>query len=142
MMDFDATLLIQFFNFLILLVLLNFLLFKPVLRALDKREKTIGSLFTKAEDVQGESLKLEKLYDEQAKERKKPIFESRDVILADAHAASTGIIEKARKDLSAELTRVKGEIESDSRKVRDALMADVERLGAEAAEKILKRSIR
>jgi F-type H+-transporting ATPase subunit b len=142
MMDFDATLLIQFFNFLILLILLNFLLFKPVLRALDKREKTIGSLFTKAEDVQGESLKLEKLYEEQAKERKKPIFESRDVILADAHTASTGIIEKARKDLSAELTRVKAEIESDSKKVRDALMADVERLGTEAAEKILKRSIR
>ena len=61
--------------------------------------------------------------------------------MAKAHTVSTGIIEKARKDLSEELTRVKGEIEQESRKVRDALMADVEKLGIEAAQKILKRSV-
>ena len=49
MIDFNYTILIQFANFLVLLILLNFLLFKPVLKALSKREKTIGSFFEKAQ---------------------------------------------------------------------------------------------
>ena len=61
--------------------------------------------------------------------------------MSEAHKVSTGIIEKARKDLSEELARLKAEIESDTKKVRTALIADVERLSAEAAEKILRRSL-
>ncbi len=141
MMQFDTTLLYQFANFLILLVLLNFLLFKPVLRVLEKREKTIGSLFEKVQDVKQETVGLEKSYEEQTKERRKPILEFRASSIADVHTVSTGIMEKARKDLSEELAKLKAEIESESKKVRDALMADVEKLGSEAAEKILKRSV-
>lgn len=141
MMEFDKTLLFQFLNFLIMMILLNVLLFKPVLRALEKREKTIGSLFGKAETVKQDTVSLEKSYEEQTKEKKRPILESRDSAMSEAHKVSTGIIEKARKDLSEELARVKTEIEVESKKVRDALMADVERLATEAAQKILRRSL-
>lgn len=141
MMKFDVTLLIQFVNILILMIIFHFFLFKPVLRALDKRQKTIGSLFNRVEEIKTETVDLEKSYEEQAKERKKPIVEYRDSAMSEAHSASTGIIEKARKDLSDELARVKTQIEGESKKVRDALMADVERLAGEAAEKILRRSL-
>jgi F-type H+-transporting ATPase subunit b len=141
MMKFDVTLLIQFANILVLMIVLNFFLFKPVLRALDKRQKTISSLFGKVEDTKTETVGLEKSYDEQAKEKKRPILAYRDSSISEAHSASTGIIEKARKDLSDELTRVKSQIEGESKKVREALMADVEKLAGEAAEKILRRSV-
>ena len=140
-MEFDKTILIQFLNILILMILFNFFLFKPVLRALDKRQKTISSLFSKVEDIKAETVGLEKSYDEQAKEKKKPILEFRDSSMSEAHSASTGIIEKARKDLSDELARVKSQIEGESKKVREALMSDVEKLAGEAAEKILRRSL-
>jgi F-type H+-transporting ATPase subunit b len=140
-MEFDKTLLIQFLNILILMILFNFFLFKPVLRALDKRQKTISSLFDKVEDIKAETVGLEKSYDEQAKEKKKPILEFRDSSMSEAHSVSTGIIEKARKDLSDELARVKSQIEGESKKVREALMSDVEKLAGEAAEKILRRSL-
>jgi F-type H+-transporting ATPase subunit b len=140
-MEFDKTILIQFLNILILMILFNFFLFKPVLRVLDKRQKTIGSLFDKVEDIKAETVGLEKSYDEQAKEKKKPILEYRDSSMSEAHSVSTGIIEKARKDLSDELARVKSQIEGESKKVREALMSDVEKLAGEAAEKILRRSL-
>ena len=139
--QFDYTLLIQFFNILILLVLLNIFLFKPVLRAINKRETTIGSLFGRVQGVSEEAEKMEKSYEEIIKEKKKPILEGRVAILSEAHATSTGIIEEARKELSNELTRVKTEIEGESKRVFNLLKADVEKLGAEAAEKILKRSL-
>ena len=141
MITFDYTLLIQFANILILLVIFKFFLFKPVLHALDKREKTITTLFENVQGVKTETAQLEKSYEERTKERKKPILESRDSSMAEAHRVSTGIIEKARKDLSEELARLKAEIETESAKVRTALIADVERLSAEAAEKILRRSL-
>jgi len=141
MIEFDRTLLIQFANILILLIIFKFFLFKPVLHALDKREKTISALFEKVQDVKTETATLEKSYEEQTKERKRPILESRDSSMAEAHRVSTGILEKARKDLSEELARLKSEIESESKKVRTALIGDVERLSVEAAEKILRRSL-
>ena len=141
MMQFDMTLLWQFLNILILLILLNSFLFKPVLRAIDKRQKTVGSLFTRVKDTKEDSVRLEKSYDDETKERRKPILALRDSTMAEAHATSQAIIDKARKDLSEELTRMKAEIAGESKKIRDALMGDVEKLGHEAAEKILKRSL-
>jgi F-type H+-transporting ATPase subunit b len=136
-----VTLLFQFANIVILLIIFKFFLFKPVLQALDKRERTINTLFENVQSVKTETVTLEKAYEERTKERKKPILESRDSSMAEAHRVSTGIIEKARKDLSEELGRLKAEIESESKKVRTALIADVERLSGEAAEKILRRSL-
>jgi F-type H+-transporting ATPase subunit b len=138
---FDYTLLIQFLNILVLLILLNMFLFKPVLRAINKRETSIGSLFGKVQKVREETEKLEKSYEEVIKEKRKPILEHRDTTLSKAHSESTGIIEKARKELSDELAKVKSQIEGESKKVFDILKGDVERLGTEAAEKILKRSV-
>lgn len=141
MIDFNYTILIQFANFLILLILLNFLLFKPVLKAIGKREKTIGSLFEKAESTKEEAKMMEKSYEDSAKEKKKPILEAKDAILAEARTASMHIIEKARAGLADELSHLRSDIERDSKKVYDTLKVDVERLSHDAAQKILRRSL-
>jgi F-type H+-transporting ATPase subunit b len=141
MIDFNYTLLIQFLNFLILLILLNFLLFKPVLKAINKRKNTIGSLFEKVQGIKEEADKLEKLYDEGARGKRRPILEGKDASLSDAHSTSMHIIEKARAELTEELSKVKGEVNRESRKVFDTLKMEVERLSTEVAQKILKRSL-
>ena len=141
MIDFDYTILIQFANFLILLILLNFLLFKPVLKAIDKRDKTIGLFYEKSQSTEGEAKTLEKSYEDSVKEKKSPILETKDATLAEAHTASMHIIEKARTDLADELLRIRNDIESDSKKVYDTLAMDVERLSRDAVQKILKRSL-
>ena len=140
MIDFNYTLLIQFANFLVLLVLLNFLLFKPVLRAIGRREKTLGSAFQKAEGLKEDVDRLEKSYDEGARERRKPALEEREATLAQANKASMQLITQARAELSGELTKVKARVEQESAEVFDALKSDVDKLSAEVAEKILKRS--
>ncbi|HEY3278134.1 MAG TPA: ATP synthase F0 subunit B [Syntrophorhabdaceae bacterium] len=141
MIKFDSTLLVQFANILVVMVILNFFLFKPVLKAIEKRRKTISSLFEKAGDVKQETVKLEKTYDEETKERRKPILEVRDTSMAEAHNVSQAIIDKARKNLADELARFKAEIGGETTRLRGALMADVEKLAGEAAQKILKRSV-
>jgi len=141
MIDFNYTILIQFANFLILLILLNSFLFKPVLKAISKRDTTISSLFGKSKDIREDLVNLERSYDEKIKERKRPILESKDALLSEAHTNSMHVIEKTRAELSDELVRSKTEIEQESKKIYASLKMEVERLSTEAAQKILKRSL-
>jgi F-type H+-transporting ATPase subunit b len=141
MIDFNITLLIQFLNFIVLLFLLNFLLFKPVLKAINKREGTLGSLFDKVDAVKKEAVRLEQAYAEGSMERKKPVLEGKDASLAEARKSSMHLVEKARTELADELVKVKAEIERESKSASDALRSEVEKLSVEVAEKILKRSL-
>ncbi len=140
MIDFNYTLIIQFLNFLILLVLLNFLLFKPVIKILGKREGTINSLTEGVQSAGDGAKNLEKMYEEGIKEKRRPILdENKDAIL-EANNTSMRLIEKARNQLSEELSRIREDIAKDSTTVFDTLRGEVDKLSAEAAEKILKRS--
>ena len=141
MINFDITILYQFANFLILLIILNFLLFKPVLGALKRREGTINSLAERVEKAKQDSKSFEKRYDEVTREKKKPILDSKDAALSEANTGATKVIEKARLELTEELSRMKGEIEIEGKRVYATLRADVDKLSSEVAVKILKRSL-
>ncbi|MDD3845278.1 MAG: hypothetical protein PHC90_02830 [Syntrophorhabdaceae bacterium] len=141
MINFDVTILYQFIHFLILLFILNFLLFKPVLKALDKRQSAIKGLTDGVERAKQDTIDLEKNYESTFVEKRKPIIGSRDAVLSDANKEAVHVIEKARSELAEELAKIKSEIELEGKKVYDALRGDVSKLSAEAAQKILQRSI-
>jgi F-type H+-transporting ATPase subunit b len=141
MIDFNYTLLIQFFNFLVLLFLLNILLFKPVLKVINKREKTMETLFDNIDGVKQEAVRLEQAYADGSMERKKPILEGKEAALAEARKSSMHLIEEARTELSNELAKVKNEVAMESKRISDALKGEVEKLSTEVTEKILKRSL-
>jgi F-type H+-transporting ATPase subunit b len=141
MIDFNYTLLIQFFNFLVLLFLLNILLFKPVLKAINKREETLVTLFDGVEGIKKEAVRLELAYDEGSRERKKPVLDGKDAALMEAQKSSMRLIEKARTELAEELVKVKSKVERESKSISDALKGEVEKLSTEVVEKILKRSL-
>lgn len=141
MINFNYTILIQFFNFFILLILLNFILFKPVLKALKKRGSTIKQLADSAQTADTDVKTLGKLYEDMTKEKRKPILEGRDLAISEANVTSVRIIEKARAELSEELSRIRAEVGSESKKAFEALEGEVDKLSTEAAEKILRRSL-
>jgi len=140
MIDFNYTILIQFANLLVLMILLNIFLFKPVLKAINKREERIGSSLKNAQSTKENADTLKMSYENTIKEKKKPIVETKDAALIEAHTTATKTIEKARTELSNEISRIRADMESDSKKVRNALKMDVERLSNEVAQKMLKRS--
>ncbi len=139
MLELNYTILIQFLNLLVLLVLLNFLLFKPILNALKKRQATIEDLSEKAEGSRGAVESLSKEYEETLKARKQPILDEREATLKETHSASMKVIEEARRDLTAELAKVRESVRREAEKTLDALKGESDRLSLEIAEKILKR---
>jgi F-type H+-transporting ATPase subunit b len=135
----DYTIFIQFFQFLILLILFNFLLFRPVLNAFKKRQAAIDSLSAKAEDNRHEAEGLGKTYDEQLKGQKLPVMEERDALLKQAASASMKMIEEARQELAEELVKVKDSVKAEADRALEALKVDSDRLASEVVEKIMKR---
>lgn len=137
----DSTIVYQFLNFIIILVFLNFFLFKPVIGALKKREGTIQSLAERVEKAKQDAKDFERQYDEATHARKKPILESKDAALSEANTGATKLIEQARLELTEELSKIKGEIETEGKRVYETLRADVDRLSGDVAAKILRRSL-
>jgi F-type H+-transporting ATPase subunit b len=141
-LDFNYTLLIQFANFLVLLILLNFFLFKPVLKSLARRRAYMQSLSEKVQEENREATEVEKDYEETARERKKPILEQREVTVKEAQASSIKVIEEARRDLTSELDKMKERVKAESEAALQRLSGEADRLSQEAAARILGRPSR
>lgn len=137
----DLTIFIQFFNLLVVLVFLNFFLFRPVLRALSKREDAITSSVVGAKSLEEDTRNLEKAYDDGLREKKRPVIETRDAMISEAHNTSLRMIEEARAELNEELSKIRSKIAEESHQVLEKLKMDVDRLSGEAAERIIQRSL-
>jgi F-type H+-transporting ATPase subunit b len=135
----DYTILIQFGQLMVLLIIFNFLLFKPILNALKKRQGTIDSLVGKTEDYRLEAEGMGKAYDEKLKEKKLPILEERDSLLKQTQAASMKVVEEARQELAGELAKVKDTVRREAEASLESLRAESDRLAKEVVAKIMTR---
>jgi F-type H+-transporting ATPase subunit b len=136
----DITIVYQFCQILVLLLILHFLVFKPVLKVFAKRSQTIQSLSERADDGRHAMEGLGKAYEDTLKDRKAPILEEKDHILKNAHSTSMGLIEEARRDLTGELAKVKDSVKAEADKTFDMLIARSDSLANEIVKKIVKRS--
>jgi F-type H+-transporting ATPase subunit b len=136
----DKTILYQFCQLLILLGVLHFLVFKPFLRALTKRQQTVQSLTEKADGSKQTVADLSKAYEDILKEKREPVIAERENVMKQAHGASMAVIEEARRDLTAEMAKVKDIVKKEAEQTLGALVARSEGLAGEIAAKIMQRS--
>ncbi len=139
MLDFNYTLLIQFANLLILLILLNLFLFKPVLKALAKRRAYMQSLSDKVQEEAKNAAETEKSYEDKVRELKRPILDRKDAAMKEAQAASMKVIEEARRDLTSELDKMKERVKTESDAALQRLSGEADRLSQEVVARVLNR---
>ena len=135
----DQTIFIQFGQILVLLVFFNFLLFKPILNALKKRQDTIDSLDAQGKSDREEAEGMGKTYDEKLKGEGLPILAEKEGLVRQTHAASMKIVEEAREELAGELANVKDACKREAEVALVSLKAQSERLIPEVVAKIMAR---
>ena len=132
-----SQLLTQVINFLLMVILLTKLLYKPVLKALDERKKKIEESLRLAEEIKLEADKNEKKRQEiinKSKQEAKQIIEeakktAKQVeaeIIMKAHNEAEMIIEKGKKD-------IEGEREQMEKQLRNKTIE----IASEMAEKVI-----
>jgi len=121
--DFNATLPLMAIQFVLLMVVLTFIFYKPVSKVLEDREEYINGNLTQASDKLIKADELYKQYDEQLKTAKvnaqatiaKAEKEAKDSValeIGEARADAAKLIERTNKELEAQKSTALAQLET------------------------------
>lgn len=142
MISIDYTMLIQMVNFLLLIVILNQLLYKPILGIIDRRKK-------QAQDTEEEIKRLNQsveeriaAYEEKLRQAKTDALEEKTDIIKKGAEQAKGLIEAARSEIPGMMEQFHGEMNREVSDARGILAGQSHKISVEIAEKLLGRSPR
>lgn len=131
----------QIVNFVILLVILRLLLYKPILGMLNSRKQKIQESLEYADNVKKQAA-------EQQKEFERKLEETRRETQAAAQAAAQvgekereAILAQAREDARKLVEQAKGQIDYERKQMMAELHDEVVRLSLMAAQKVIGQSL-
>lgn len=141
MIELNFTLLIQVFNFLLLVFLLNVVLYKPILKVLDERDRRINGQQAEAKKLQEETQALLAEYNRKLHEAKIDAMNAKNAARSEASEEAGRIIEEARKKADEIVSQVQREIRAGIEQAMKDLEPDVSSMAATMAERILGRKV-
>ena len=137
----DATVFVQIANFLLLLLILNFMLFRPIRNIISKRDQEISGLEKSLEDLEELYGLKEKNIEEKMVLARKEGFTAKEKLKSEATEEENSIFKKASSAIEDKKEQIHKEMESKMADIRKALEAELAGFTNEIAEKILGRSI-
>lgn len=135
----DLSVLWVIFFVLLLTVILDRLLFKPILRVMAERERAITSARELAERSASEARAAGTEFERKTTEARAEVYRQMDEMRRAALAERTEILSRTRAEAEAEVASAAEQLEVDVERARRTLTADAEALGTAAAERILGR---
>ncbi|MCF8042355.1 MAG: hypothetical protein K9K65_03460 [Desulfarculaceae bacterium] len=139
--DIDASLFWQIGNFLVLLVALNFLLYKPIRGIIKQRAEKVaqlsGDITSSEEGTKAKAAEMEA----NLVQARRDGAEVREEMKTQAHGAEREIIDAATAEMEKTVAAVREEIVGEIGQAREDLKGQVQSFGRELAQKILGRSL-
>ena len=134
----NVTLFIQIVQFLIILLIVNFLIVKPVHTTILKREQKIGSLKNKASASLAAIEQKAQEYENRLKATRAEITEYKNQLHADAQTKSQAMIDKAKAENNAELAAARKQIATEANIARETLKAETGELTKQIIQMVTK----
>lgn len=141
MIKLDWTLFLQFANFMILMVVLNALLFKPLRAALQARREAIESSKAKVHDIDEQVQAQIARYEAQLQEARLQGAQERVTLRKAGQEEEARILGAANQTAAEKLQTIKEQIQEEAGTARQALRDETEDLAREIAGKVLGRAI-
>lgn len=141
MIDIDKTLLFQIINFLVLLIALNFILFKPILRIMREREQGISSALGDAKTAQERRQAILEQYNASLAEAKQKAVTTYNAVYQQGLDAQRDMISAERAKASELLDKARKEIAAASSAARTDLKKEAEQLSKDITSKLLGRAV-
>ncbi len=141
MIKIDWTLFLQFANFMILMVVLNTLLFKPLRAALQARKAAIEGSRAKVQDLEEQVQAQIARYEAQLQEARAQGAQERAALRKAAQQEEARIIGEANQHSLEKLQSIKDQIQEEVVVARQALRDETEMLAREIAGKVLGRAV-
>lgn len=141
MVDINISLLIQIGNFIVLLVALHFILFKPIRSIMQERSQTIGGAFTDAKTAQEKMQSLLERYNASLAEAKQKAAASYNTLYQQGLDAQRDMIAAERTKASDLLDKARAEIAATATAARTDLRNEAEKLSKDISSKLLGRAV-
>lgn len=141
MIELDGTLVLQFVNFMILMVVLNALLFKPLRAALKARKETIEGSKAKVQDIDEQVQAQIARYDAQLQEARQQGGQERSALRKTGQEEEVRILGEANRSAAERLQTITAQIQDEANSARQALRGETEALAKEIAGKVLGRAV-
>ena len=130
-----------FLAFIILLLVVFFVAYKPVKKLLKKRGDYVEEKIKSAESKELEATRLLAEANEEVKAKKIQAIEIVDKAVADANREKDAILNKAKKEKLEEIEKARFEIAQEIETSKDEIHREIVSVAIDASSKILEREI-
>lgn len=141
MINLDITFVFQLVNFLVLMLLLNQFLYKPVRKVLAERAGQISGAKEKSAAVDAEVQEKMAEYEARLRAIRSSAADERGALKKEAQAQENAILDKAKAEASDKVAAIKARVAKEAEDARRLLKDSAQTLSAEICEKVLGRSL-
>jgi F-type H+-transporting ATPase subunit b len=141
MLSIDYSVFIQIANFLILLLLLNFILFRPLRRVMSQRSREMDDLAHVAADLQTKAAEHSKTLEENLSSARKQGFKEKEGLRSEALNLEKRMYQEATASAGGKMEQARKTTEENVREIRISLENEIGLFSQELAEKILGRRL-
>lgn len=141
MISLDWTLGLQFVNFFILLIILNKLVYRPLLRVMAERRQTIEGGHQKAKNLEVQIAEKMEHYQQQLSEAKLVANQERNQLKKAAAAEESVLLSEAQGKAGSRLQAIKAQVAAEAADASKTLQKEAGSLAGQIASKILGRNV-
>lgn len=138
----DITLLYQMAIFLALVFVLNILLYKPILKIIDRRKKQLEELENEIKLFNDSVDKKASEYEEKLKQAKASASELKKEIILEGNEQAKKIVDAVRGEIPALTQQFQQKIDKEITAARKILDEQSKKISVDIAQKVLGRSVR
>jgi F-type H+-transporting ATPase subunit b len=137
----DWTLFVQIANFLLIVLVLNIVLFKPIRNILIQRKEKIANLEQNVEASDKEAKGKSEAFDSGIRDARAKGLSEKNALLNEAADEEREIVDKINQKAQADLAEVREKIAKDAEAVRASLQKEIDTFASAIGEKILGRAV-
>lgn len=141
MVSVDFSVLVQIVNFILLVLILNVVLYKPIRGILAKRRETIDGLNESIDASEENVREVEETFAAGIKEARAKGVELKDALIDEASQEEKRIVSEITSRAQEDLAVVRDKISQEVVAVRESLKTEVDDFAQAIGEKILGRAL-
>ncbi|MBE0598849.1 MAG: hypothetical protein IH614_16460 [Desulfuromonadales bacterium] len=141
MIELNWTLFLQFANFLVLLLVLNFLLYRPLRRLLEQRRENIDGSLSRAKELETRIGEKMSRYQERLQTAKLKGNQEKLALRQQALEEEGRTLGQAREQAAGFIQNIKNQVAEETELARRALSSETKALAGQIAAKVLGRTV-
>ncbi len=137
----DKSTIVQIVNFILLIVILNIVLYRPIRNIIAERKKKISDMEDGIADSDKSAMEKDEEYKSGIKSARVKGASEKDALIEEASSEEKRIIDEINKKAQSNLAEMKEKIARDAEGVRDSLQKEIDSFAESIGQKVLGRAI-